>query len=94
MKMHDGELNIGADLATELLACQFNEHVLASLHSIDSDVGVQGGGQADVHQVHRAVGDQPVQVGAGGEPELAADLGKLLRAAAVDDHLVYAGRWA
>ena len=94
MKMHDGELNIGADLAAELLACQFNEHVLGSLHSTDSDLGVQGGGQADVHQVHRAVGDQPVQVGAGGEPELAADLASFCGLRPKTTTSSTSGRWA
>ena len=42
-------------------------------------------------KVHRAVGDHRVQVGAGGEPELAADLGKLLRRAVEDEHLVHVG---
>src|SRR5262249_17430539 len=45
----------------------------------------------DVDQVYRAVGDQPVQVGAGAEPELAADFRGLLRRAAEYDHLVHVG---
>jgi hypothetical protein len=52
---------------------------------------VQPGRQADVDQVHRQVGDQPVQIGGGGEPELAADRGELVRGAAEDDHLVHVG---
>jgi hypothetical protein len=53
---------------------QLDEHVLVGLHGPHGDLGVQPGGQADVHQVHRRVGDDGVQVGGGGEPELAADL--------------------
>ena len=52
---------------------------------------MQPGRQADVDQVHRQVGDQPVQIGGGGEPELAADRGELVRGAAEDDHLVHVG---
>ena len=61
---------------------------LPRLHGPHGDVGVQPGGQADVHQVHRGIGDHRVQVGAGGEPELVADLRQLLRCPAEDDHLV------
>ena len=68
---------------------QLDQHIVAGLHGRHRDVGVQGGGQADVHQVHRVVGDQGVQVGGGGEPELAADSRQLRRGAAEDDHLAY-----
>jgi hypothetical protein len=42
------------------------------------DLGEQPGGQADIHQIHRGIGDYGVQVGGGGEPELIGDLRQLL----------------
>jgi hypothetical protein len=73
---------------------QLDEHVLAGLHRPHGDVGVQPGGQADVDQVHRQVGDQPVQIGGGGEPELAADRGELVRVRPKTTTSSTSGRWA
>jgi hypothetical protein len=50
---------------------------------------VQPGRQADVHQIHRGVGDQAVQVGGGGKAELAADRHQLLWGTAEDDYFVH-----
>jgi hypothetical protein len=70
---------------------QLDEHVPAGLHGRRRDLGVQPGRQADVHQIHRGVGDQAVQVGGGGKAELAADRRQLLWGAAEDDHFVHIG---
>jgi len=50
------------------------------------DLGEQPGGQADIHQIHRGIGDYGVQVGGGGEPELIGDLRQLLGGPAEDRH--------
>ena len=70
---------------------QLDEHVPAGLHGAHGNLGVQPGGQADVDQVHRRVGDERVKVGRGGEPELAVDPGQLARGPAEHDHLMHIG---
>jgi hypothetical protein len=68
---------------------QLDEHILAGLHGAHRDVGVQPGGQADVDQVHRRVGDDGVQVGADGEAELAADRRQLPGRPAEHHHFIH-----
>jgi hypothetical protein len=70
---------------------QLDEHVPARPHGAHGDLGVQPGGQAYVHQVHRGISDHGVQVGRGGEPELATDLRQFLRGPSEHDHLVHVG---
>jgi hypothetical protein len=70
---------------------QLDEHVPAGLHGRHRDLGLQPGRQADVHQIHRGVGDQAVQVGGGGKAELSADRRQLVWGAAEDDHFVHIG---
>jgi hypothetical protein len=66
---------------------RFDEHVAARQHALYRDVGVHLGRQADVDQVHVVVGDDAVEVGSGGEPELVTDRRQLLRCPPKDDYL-------
>ena len=70
---------------------QLDEHVPAGLHGMHGNLGVQPGRQTDVDQVHLRVGDEPVKVGGGGEPELAVDLSQLAPGPAEHDHLMHIG---